>query len=61
MKTITTLVTTTSLLGSGTALAHGMHTEVPANSLLHLLVHNWPLLLGAIALFGLYRWVRKTR
>ena len=59
MKIISTLITSAGLLGAGTALAHGMHAQAPAESLLHLLAHNWPLLLGGAALFGLYRLARR--
>lgn len=55
MNLIKNLCIPPGLLASGTAFAHGMHAEAPANSLLHLLAHNWPLLLGIVALVGLYR------
>lgn len=40
-----------ALTFSVTAMAHGNHAEMPSGSVLHLLVHNWPLLLlvGALA------------
>ena len=37
---------------SGLAMAHGQHAVVPADSLLHLLAHNWPLLLATIGIGG---------
>ena len=44
------LLPLTSLLGvSGPVLAHGSHAALPADSLLHLLAHHWPLLLVATA------------
>jgi hypothetical protein len=50
MKPIRTLLTGGLLTASVSALAHGGHAPVPGNSLLHLLVHDWPLLLGALTI-----------
>jgi hypothetical protein len=50
MKSIRTLLTGSLLATSASALAHGGHAPVPGNSLLHLLAHDWPLLLGALTL-----------
>ena len=60
MRTIKNLITTTGLLGSGIAWSHGVHAEAPTNSLLHLLAHSWPVILGGIALIAVFRWIRKT-
>jgi len=59
MNLIKNLSITTGLLGSGAAFAHGMHAEAPANSLLHLLAHTWPLLLGIVVLVGLYHLLHR--
>jgi hypothetical protein len=48
MKPIRTLLAGGLLGASAPVLAHGGHAAVPGNSLLHLLVHDWPLLLGAL-------------
>ena len=41
------LLTLAGLLAvSGPVLAHGGHAPVPGDSVLHLLAHHWPLLLG---------------
>jgi len=61
MKAIKTLTITVGLLASGATLAHGVHAEAPANSLLHLLVHNWPLLLIAASLGTAWFLLSKTR
>ena len=61
MKPVLTLITATGLLGSSLALAHGGHAELPQASLLHLLAHNWPLLLAVVTLAGLYVLRRKRR
>jgi hypothetical protein len=50
MKSLHALLTGSLLSASASALAHGGHAAVPGNSLLHLLVHDWPLLLGALTL-----------
>jgi len=60
MKALKTLVTTASLLGSGAVLAHGMHAEAPANSLLHFLVHNWPMLLVAASVSMVWFVIQKS-
>ena len=61
MKKLNAALTAITLTGPAAALAHGMHAEAPANSLLHLLVHNWPLLLGAAALVGVVELARRYR
>jgi len=53
MKPIKSLLTLTGLLSvSGMAVAHGQHTAVPVDSLLHLLAHNWPMLLAVSGVAG---------
>jgi len=60
MKTITSLVSLCGLLApAGVVLAHGAHAAVPANSLLHLLGHHWPLLLAVIGIAGIW-WLRRN-
>jgi hypothetical protein len=53
MKPIKSLLPLAGMLSlSGVAVAHGQHAAVPVDSLLHLLTHNWPLLLAAIGIGG---------
>ena len=61
MKAINTLIMALGLLTSGLALAHGGHAAAPADSLLHLLVHNWPLLLGLAGISGSWLAWHRTR
>ena len=61
MKLLHTLIAAGGLLGSGAALAHGTHAEVPQASLLHLLAHNWPLLLAVLTLAGGSLLLRRRR
>jgi len=60
MKAIKTLAMSASLLGSGAVIGHGMHAEAPANSLLHFLVHNWPMLLIAASASAAWLVMRKS-
>ncbi len=60
MKMIETLITAAGLMGSGAALAHGMHAEAPAQSLLHVLVHHWPMLLLAASMGAAWFVIRKS-
>lgn len=56
------LLTLGGLLAASTsALAHGGHAMVPANSLLHLLAHDWPLLLGTLTLATLGVLLTQTK
>ena len=50
MKLFRILTTGGALAASTSAFAHGNHAALPYNSLLHLLVHDWPLLLGSLIL-----------
>ena len=51
MKLFHILTTGGALAAASTsAFAHGNHAALPFNSLLHLLVHHWPLLLGSLIL-----------
>ncbi len=61
MKILTVFGLVGGLLGSAAALAHGQHAEAPAGSMLHVLVHNWPLLLVAIAASGGYLALHRRR
>ena len=60
MKTVNMLTGLTLTAASGPLLAHGAHAESASHGLLHLLTHNWPvLLLGGLA-YGAYRlWSAK--
>ena len=53
------LVSLGTLLAPALTLAHGQHAAAPADSLLHLLAHHWPLLLGGAALIAVYRLARR--
>lgn len=44
MKLFPILTAGGTLAASTSAFAHGNHAALPYNSLLHLLVHNWPVL-----------------
>lgn len=60
MKTMRYLLTVAAF-SPGLLLAHGSHAAVPADSLLHLLTHQWPLLLGAVMAGGAWLLVRSLR
>ena len=61
MKAINNLLITTSLIGTGSALAHGTHAEAPADSLLHLLAHHWPLLVMLVLFLSIIRTMNKAQ
>lgn len=58
MKTLRSQLAITALF-PGLLMAHGSHAMVPGDSLLHLLAHHWPLLMGAVLSGGAWLLVRR--